>query len=213
MKTLLLAAPPWARIASRARTHVRRVGIVADHLEREIGLDARADVERAGVDERPAAMVALDAPQIDGDQALELEIGLLAAEMAEQHVFGRDGRVGLELEAPVAVLALRGEQRLRRRGKYGPPAPRATARSFGWFRATFMAKHSRGAGISALTAPDGREIDRAGLIARAYRAFDGRRQAGLHPVAGEDDIRPVGCAEADAWRPAPGSRRRSRASP
>src|SRR6476619_392135 len=36
--------------------------------------------------------------------------------MAEQDVFARDGGVGLELEAPVAVRALAIEQRLRRRG-------------------------------------------------------------------------------------------------
>ena len=93
--------------------HVRRVDVVADHLQREIGLDAGADVERAGVDERPAAMIALHPAQIDGDQALELEVGRLAAEVPEQDVFGGNGRVRLEFEAPVAVLALRGQQRLR----------------------------------------------------------------------------------------------------
>ena len=96
--------------------HMRRVGIVADHLEREIGLDAGAHVERACVNERPAAMVALNPPKIDGDQALELEIRLFAAKMPEQHVFGGNGGVGLELEAPMAVIALQGEQRLRGAG-------------------------------------------------------------------------------------------------
>ena len=94
--------------------HVRRLGIVADHLERKIRLDAGAHVERACVNERPAAMIALNAPKIDGDQALEFEIGLLAAEMPEQHIFGRDCRVGLKLETPMAVLVLTGEQRFRR---------------------------------------------------------------------------------------------------
>ena len=51
---------------------MRRVDVVADHLQREIGLDAGADVERAVVEERPAAVVALDAAEIDGDLALEL---------------------------------------------------------------------------------------------------------------------------------------------
>ena len=59
-------------------------------------------------------MIALNAPKIDGDQALEFEIGLLAAEMPEQHVFGRDRRVGLKLETPMAVLVLTGKQRFRR---------------------------------------------------------------------------------------------------
>ena len=33
--------------------------------------------------------------------------------MPEQHVFGRDGRVGLEFETPMAVVVLTGQQRLR----------------------------------------------------------------------------------------------------
>ncbi len=59
-------------------------------------------------------MIALNAPKIDGDQALEFEIGLLAAEMPKQNIFGRDRRIGLEFETPMAVLALTSEQRLRR---------------------------------------------------------------------------------------------------
>ena len=94
--------------------HVRRLGIVADHLERKVRLDAGAHVERTCVNERPTAMIALNAAKIDGDQALEFEIGLLAAKMPEQHIFGGDRRIGLELEAPVTVLVLSGEQRFRR---------------------------------------------------------------------------------------------------
>ncbi len=98
-----------------ARTgHVRRLDVVADHLQREIGFHARAHVEGASVNERPAAMVPLDSPKIDGDQALEFEIGLLAAKVSQEHIFGRDRRVGLELETPMAVLVLAREQRLRR---------------------------------------------------------------------------------------------------
>ena len=51
--------------------HVRRVGRVADHLQREIGLDAGAHVEGAVVEQRPAAVRALDAAQVDSDLALE----------------------------------------------------------------------------------------------------------------------------------------------
>ena len=114
MKTLLFAAPPWAQDRFARAAHVRRLGIVADHLERKVRLDAGAHVERARVNERPAAMIALNAPKIDGDQALEFEIGLFAAKMPEQHVFGRDRRIGLEFETPMAVLVLAGEQRFRR---------------------------------------------------------------------------------------------------
>ena len=109
--------------------HMRRIGIVADHLEREVGLDAGAHVEGPSVNERPAAMVALNAPKIDGDQSLEFEIGLFAAKMPQQHIFGRDRRIGLEFETPMAVLVLTGEQRLRRARRCGvraPPADGAT---------------------------------------------------------------------------------------
>jgi hypothetical protein len=94
--------------------HVRRLDVVADHLQREIGFDAGAHVEWPSVNERPAAVIALDAAKIDGDQALEFEVGLLAAKVSQQHIFGRDRGVGFKFETPVAVLVLTGEQRLRR---------------------------------------------------------------------------------------------------
>ena len=98
-----------------ARTaHVRRVGIIANHLQRKVRLDARAHVERACVDERPAAMIALNAPKIDGDQTLEFEIGLFAAKMPEQNIFGWNRGVGLEFETPMAVVVLTRQQRFRR---------------------------------------------------------------------------------------------------
>jgi hypothetical protein len=93
---------------------VRRLGIVADHLQPKVRFDAGAHVERACVNERPAAMVALNAPKIDSDQPLEFEIGLFAAEMPEQNVFGRDRRIGLEFETPMAVVVLSSQQRRRR---------------------------------------------------------------------------------------------------
>ena len=83
--------------------HVRRVDVVADHLQREIGLHRRADVEGAAVEQRPAAVLALDAAQVDADLALQLQVVRLAEIVAQQHVFGRDGGVGLQLEHPVAV--------------------------------------------------------------------------------------------------------------
>jgi hypothetical protein len=56
--------------------HVRRVDVVADHLEREVGLHAGAHVELARVKQRPAAMRTLDAAQIDADLALQLQRGI-----------------------------------------------------------------------------------------------------------------------------------------
>ena len=72
VKTLALrrAAARPDRLA-RPR-HVRRVDVVADHLQREIGLHARADVEGAVMEQRPAAMRALNAAQIDRDLALRV---------------------------------------------------------------------------------------------------------------------------------------------
>ncbi len=62
-----------ARQDRLARTrHVRGVDRIADHLEREIGLHARAHVEGAVVEQRPAAVLALDAAQIDRDLGFEL---------------------------------------------------------------------------------------------------------------------------------------------
>ena len=98
---------------SRA-AHVRCLRIVADHLEGEIGPHAGAHVERACVNERPAAMIALNTPKIDSDQALKVEIGLFAAEMAKEDVFGWDCRIGLEFEAPMTVVVLSSQQRFRR---------------------------------------------------------------------------------------------------
>ena len=59
-------------------------------------------------------MLSLNAAQIDGDFAFQFEVGLLAEIMHEQHVFGRNRGVGLELEDPMAVRLLQVEQRLGR---------------------------------------------------------------------------------------------------
>ena len=56
--------------------------------------------------ERPAAVDALDAAQIGGDLGFQRGVDPLAEIVAQQHVFGRDGGVGLELEYPVAVPLL-----------------------------------------------------------------------------------------------------------
>ena len=57
-------------------------------------------------------MVALIATKVGGDQTLESGVSLLAAEMAQKHVFRRNRRVGFELEPPMAVVALLSMQRL-----------------------------------------------------------------------------------------------------
>ena len=91
---------------SRAQ-HMGGVGGVADQLQGIVGFDAGADVEVAALVERPAAVVGLAPPQIDGDLVVDRLVDL-AEEMAEQHIFRGNGRIRLEFEAPMAVLMLRG---------------------------------------------------------------------------------------------------------
>ena len=62
------AAARADRLAGAA--HVIGLHIIADHLEREIGLHRRAHVEGAVLEQRPAVMLALDAAQIIADLAL-----------------------------------------------------------------------------------------------------------------------------------------------
>src|SRR5262249_34121285 len=85
-----------------------------DHLEGEVGLDAGAHVEIAGIEQRPAAMLTLDAPEIDRDLRLESGVDGLAEIVPQQDIFGGNGRVRLELEDPMTVLSLNGEEGARR---------------------------------------------------------------------------------------------------
>jgi hypothetical protein len=89
---------------------MRGVGIVADQLQRVVGLDGGADIGLAAVEERPAAILALDLAQVAGEPLLHLWVDL-AQEMLQQDVLGRDGGVGLQLESPVAVRLLHRHQR------------------------------------------------------------------------------------------------------
>ena len=92
------------------------VWVIADHLQREVGLDAGAHVEGAAMEQRPTAMHLLHATKIDTDQTLKLVILRLASKMAQQHVFGRYRGVGLQLEAPMSVRMLTLQQRRRSHG-------------------------------------------------------------------------------------------------
>ncbi len=93
--------------------HMRRIRAVADHFQAEIGFHRRADVERAIMEQRPAAILGLDAAEIGADLALQLRIVRLTQILAQQDVLGRDRRIRLELEHPVPVVALLTHQRLR----------------------------------------------------------------------------------------------------
>ena len=92
--------------------HVRRFGIISGEFERQIRFDARAEVKRAAVEQRPSPVRPLQAAQIDRDLRLEGRVDL-AQEVLQDDVFGGDGGVGLELEHPVSVRALQLEQSSR----------------------------------------------------------------------------------------------------
>ena len=72
------------------------------------------------MEQRPAAVLALDAAQVDADLALQLQVFRLAQVVVEQHVFGRDGGVGLQLEHPVPVRPLQPQQAIAWRGPRRP---------------------------------------------------------------------------------------------
>jgi hypothetical protein len=104
--------------------HVRGAGRIADHLEGEIRLHAGARIERAAVEQRPAAVLALAAAQVAGDLAFQAGVGRFAQVVHHQHVFGRDGDVRLQFVDPVAVRTLVGQQG-RERPVDGALQPRA----------------------------------------------------------------------------------------
>ncbi len=164
------AAAGADRLAGAA--HVVGVDRIADHLEREIGLHAGAHVEGAFVEQRPAAVLALNAAQVHRDLAFDLGVDRLAAEVAHQHVFGRNGRVGFQLEDPMPVRLLAIEQRA------GGPI-NAVLQSG-------IASVSRQHGYCV---PGLRLRDQIGGAAPgSNRTFDGGRQARICPIAGQEEI-------------------------
>ena len=74
----------------------------------------------------PAAVPLLAAAQVGGGAPLHLEIGL-AEHALDQHVFGRDRHVGLEVEQEMPVVALVGGERPRGAGDGGVEAGRRRA--------------------------------------------------------------------------------------
>ena len=63
------------------------------------------------MEQRPAAVCALNAAQVVGDLALKLRNRCLAAPMREQHIFGGHCRVRFQLEYKMPVGLLLGQQR------------------------------------------------------------------------------------------------------
>ena len=95
--------------------HVRRIRGIADHLQRKIRFHAGAHVEIAVMHQRPATMGALNPAQVIGDLAFQHRVNRFTQIVAKQHIFGRDGAIGLEFKHPVSIGLPAVEQRLRRR--------------------------------------------------------------------------------------------------
>ena len=143
-------------------------------------------------------MIALDAAQVDRDLGFERGVDRLGQIMPQQHVFGRDGRIRFELEHPMSVGPLQGKQRTACR--IDAAFDRGITRnSFGsttvTVRPTFRSQAND-------------EISRP--IAGPDRAFNGRGQSGLGPIAGENEIAPAPSAPPGAWRSRRAWPRRSR---
>jgi hypothetical protein len=66
------------------------------------------------MEQRPAAMHALDPAQVASQPGFQRGVGLLAEEVHHQDVFGRNGGVGFELVDPVAVGLLLFQHRAER---------------------------------------------------------------------------------------------------
>ena len=95
---------PLARAA-----HVRRVGIVAGQLEREVGLDRGADVAGPAGVLGPETLLALLGAEVAGDAVPLLAIADPEV-VGEQQVLGGDRGVGFELAPPEAGWVLVGQQ-------------------------------------------------------------------------------------------------------
>jgi hypothetical protein len=95
-----------------ARPRADHRGIVHAHpgeLHGEVGLDGRGQVGGAALEEVEPAIRELPSPQVAHGAALAVAVHPVD-EVAEQQVFGRDGRVGFELAHPVPVRLLECEE-------------------------------------------------------------------------------------------------------
>ena len=89
---------------------MRRFDRIASRLQCEIGLDRSAEIESAPVEQRPPAVRALDGANIPCDPRLQFRLD--GAEIVlEQDELRRDRHVGLQLEDPMSVGVLQGDQR------------------------------------------------------------------------------------------------------
>jgi len=118
-------------------------------------------------------MCAANAPQIPRDLAFQLEIGRLSEIVRQEHIFGRDGRIGFKLEHPMAVFALLLEERSGSGGN-GLAKIGVISESTVSFMASLYMRRGRCQVCCARAGPDG--------------TLDGCREACAGPVACKEEI-------------------------
>jgi len=87
--------------------HLRAVRIDAERLQRDVGLDRRAEIRGAAGVERPGPVVALVAPDMP-HRPVPNGLRVQAQKAQQQDMLGGHGNVGFQLAAPPtrAILAL-----------------------------------------------------------------------------------------------------------
>ena len=83
--------------------HIRRIGRITDHLQREVSLHAGAHIELVAVEQRPAAILVLDTAEIVRDLGFQRSVDRLGQIVPQQDILRRNRGVGFKLEHPVAV--------------------------------------------------------------------------------------------------------------
>ncbi len=125
------------------------------------------------MEQRPAAIRALDAAQIDADPAFQLRVDPVEV-VLQQDVLGRDRRIRLQLEQPVAVGGLpRAERGLGGVDGGLEGVGLGAGQRFARHHPSRLMRHADG---------------RRGSLAGPDRPFDGGGQASVGPVAGQSEV-------------------------
>ena len=91
---------------------MRQLRRVTGKLERIVAFHRATDFSAAAVVKRPTAAFELMSAQIRSELAFEPLVELVGV-MHHQNILGRNGAIGLQLEAPVPFSVLRAEKRAR----------------------------------------------------------------------------------------------------
>ena len=186
VNTLVRSAPPAARMAARARRHVRRVGVVADHLQREIGFDARRRyrTRRHGTaaSRRARPGFRADRPPICACSAASIRSRKCSSRTYSAGMVASASSSNTQWPSGCLAAAQGGARRARSRSSRS-----RVGRSMG-----VGVLRSRGLrGIGGDPGRDSRSMCR-GSTAGPDGTFDGGGQPGGGPVAGERQVRQSG---------------------